>query len=166
MKNIFKVNGKFYLFPFLISILIPLGGSTLIAYLTRNSMNVYSEVIVPFFAPPSWVFIVVWPILDFFMGVGSYRIYCLNVQGVHTASALFFYYVQLLLNFLWSFIFFSFKLYGLAFIELIILFIFAIITFIKFYKIDKLSGILLLPYIFWLVFASTLNFYIWKYNEM
>lgn len=166
MKNIFKVNGRFYLIPFIISILIPLGGSALIAYITKNSMSIYDQVIVPFFAPPSWVFIVVWPILYFLMGIASYRIYCLNNQGVHTGSALFFYYIQLSLNFLWSFIFFSFRLYGLAFIELIILFIFTIITFMKFYKVDKLSGVLLIPYIAWLFFAAILNFFIWEYNEM
>lgn len=69
-------------------------------------------------------------------------------------------------TFAWSIIFFHFKLYGLAFIELIILLIFIVITTIKFLKFDKIAGILMIPYIIWVSFAGVLNFFVWLLNEM
>jgi tryptophan-rich sensory protein len=87
-------------------------------------------------------------------------------SGKDIGTALFYYLIQLLLNYFWSFIFFSFRLYGLAFIELIILIVFIVITFIKFIKLDKAAGILLIPYIIWVSFAGVLNYFIWAKNEM
>jgi len=166
MEKIFKVNGKFKIFPLIGAILLPLTGSLLVGYLTKNSMAIYSSLEKPIFAPPGWIFGIVWPVIYIMMGIAAYRIYMLRDQGVNIGRALFFYLVQLLLNFLWSFIFFSFRLYGLAFVELIILFIFVFITFIKFIKLDRIAGILFIPYLIWLVFAGALNFMIWVMNEM
>ena len=166
MINIFKVNGRVKVIPLIIALAIPLIGSGIVWYLTKNSVYLYSTLDIGVLAPPAWLFMVVWPILYFLMGISSYRIYMLREQGKDTGSALFFYAVQLLLNFLWSFIFFSFRLYAIAFIEIIILFIFVIITFIKFIKIDKIAGFLLVPYILWLTYASFLAFMVWLKNEM
>jgi len=166
MGKIFKVNGQFKILPLIGSILLPLTGSLVVGYLTKNSMNIYNGLVKPTFAPPGWIFMVVWPVIYILMGIASYRIYMLRAQGKDVGKALFFYLVQLLLNFLWSFIFFSFRLYGLAFIELAILFIFVLITFIKFIKLDRVAGFLLVPYILWLIFAGVLNFMIWAKNEM
>ena len=165
MKNIFKVKGQVKILPLLVFSLLPLVGASLVSIVTKDSMNIYSQIDKPFFAPPPIVFIVVWTILYLLMGISSYRIYMMKDQGKDTGTALFFYSIQLLLNYLWSFIFFSFRLYGLAFIELIILFVFIIITFIKFIKIDKIAGYLLIPYIAWCTFALLLNFFIWDKNE-
>ena len=87
--------------------------------------------------------------------------YIKNKENNDDNGAYFFYIVQLILNFMWSFIFFTFRLYGLSFIWIIILFIFVVITFIKFIKIDKIAGFLLVPYMLWLVFAGILNFFVW-----
>ncbi|MGL4774165.1 MAG: TspO/MBR family protein [Clostridium sp.] len=164
--NIFKVNGKFKLLPFIISILIPLGGGALIGLLTKNTVLIYSKLTIPLLAPPSWIFGVVWPILYILMGIASYRIYMIRDEGKDVGSSLFFYLLQLLLNFLWPIVFFSFRLYGLSFILLVVLFIFIIITFIQFLKIDKVAGILLIPYIAWIIYAGFLNFVVWMFNEM
>lgn len=166
MGKIFKVNGKFKIFPLIGSILLPLTGSLLVGYLTKNSMAIYSSLEKPIFAPPGWIFGIVWPVIYIMMGLAAYRIYMIRDQGRDIGRALFFYLVQLLLNLLWSFIFFSFRLYGLAFIELIILFVFVFITFIKFIKLDRIAGFLLIPYLLWLIFAGALNFIIWAKNEM
>jgi tryptophan-rich sensory protein len=166
MEKIFKVNGKVKIFPLIGSILLPLVGSALVGYLTSNSMAIYNSLEKPPFAPPGWIFGVVWPVIYILMGIAAYRIYMLRDQGRDVGRALFFYIIQLLLNFLWSFIFFSFRLYGLAFIELIILFVFVFITFVKFIKLDKIAGFLLIPYLLWLIFAGFLNFMIWTKNEM
>lgn len=164
--NIFKVNGRFKLIPLIVSILLPLGGGFLVGFLTSNSRELYGELTKAPFFPPAIVFPIVWTILYILMGIASYRIYMIRDEGKNVGSALFFYLVQLLLNFLWSFVFFSFRLYGLSFIVLIVLLIFIIITFVKFLKVDKVAGFLLIPYILWVAFAGFLNFYIWMKNEM
>ncbi|WP_238886246.1 TspO/MBR family protein [Clostridium sp. YIM B02551] len=165
MKNPFKVKGNFKISTFLIQVFMPLIGGALVGYLNRNTMGQYIELTKPFFAPPGIVFPIVWAILYLLMGVAAYRIYMLGMSGEDVSSAMFFYYIQLIFNYLWVFIFFSFRLYGLAFIELAILFVLVLITFIKFFRKDKLAGILLIPYLLWLIFAGVLNFYIWLLNE-
>lgn len=165
MKNIFKVNEKFNFLDLLINIAIPLGGGLLVGYINKGSMDIYNNLEKPIFAPPSIVFPIVWPILYILMGIAAYRIRMLGKEGQNVASGLFTYYIQLLLNFLWPFIFFSFRLYGISFIELVILLIFIIITFIHFIIKDKVSGFLLIPYLLWTTYAGALNFFIWLLNE-
>ncbi|MGL5151324.1 MAG: TspO/MBR family protein [Clostridium sp.] len=166
MKNILKVEGKFSFIPFVVAILISLGGGALIGLLIKNNIYLYEGLIKPNFAPPSWVFSIVWPILYILMGIASYRIYMIRDNGKNVGASLFFYLVQLLLNFLWPILFFSFRLYGLSFILLIVMFIFILITIVEFLKIDKIAGILLMPYLFWVVLAGVLNYFVWLYNEM
>lgn len=166
MKNILKVKGKVKVLPLIGLTLVPLLGGGGIAYIIRNSINVYSGLDKPVFAPPLIIFMVIWPILYLLMGFASYRIYMIREGGVNVGTSLFFYLIQLLLNYLWPLLFFSFRLYGLAFIELIILFIFVVITFIKFIKLDKISGFLLVPYLIALIFSGVLNYFIWAKNEM
>lgn len=165
-KNIFKVNGKFNLGTLIISILIVQGVGILSAAFTMGSSNLYMKLETPIFSPPPIVFSIVWPILYLLMGIAAYRIYMRGKDGEDVKKALVLYSIQLILNFIWSFIFFRFKLYGLAFIELIILFIFIVFTTIEFFKKDKIAGFLMLPYVIWVSFAAVLNFYIWKFNEM
>ena len=166
MNNIFKVNGKVKILPLLICTLIPLIGGIIIVYLNKNSLQIYSQLDQPFRIIPPIVFPIVWTILYLLMGLASYRIYMVRESGKDIGDALFFFFVQLLLNYLWFFIFFSFRLYGVSFIELIVLFIFSFITFIKFIKIDRFAGYLFIPYILWLMFAGVLDFFVWMKNEM
>ncbi|WP_160673437.1 TspO/MBR family protein [Clostridium sp. C8-1-8] len=164
--NIFKVNGKFNFGDLLISILVALGGGIVIGFITSASEKQYLNLAKPIFSPPSWLFPIVWTILYLLMAIAAYRVYELKQQGININNALLFYSIQLILNFLWPLIFFKLRLYGLAFIELVILFIFIIITFIKFIKVDKISSILLVPYMLWVAYAGALNFFIWMMNEM
>lgn len=164
--NIFKVNGEFKLVPLLINVLIPILGGSIVGYLNRNAMSTYEALKKPFFNPPAIVFPIVWTILYVMMGIAAYRIFMKNRQGVDDNGGYFYYLVQLLINFLWSFIFFTFRLYGVSFIVIIILFILILITLIKFIKVDKIAGLLLVPYLIWVFFAGILNFFIWMLNEM
>ena len=161
-----KVKSKFNLGDFLIALLIPLTGGFVVGFLNSNSMSEYMAFDKPFFFPPAILFPIVWTILYVLMGIASYRIWRLHKSGKDIGNALLIYSMQLLLNFLWSFIFFKFKLYGLAFIELIILLLVVIATTIKFFKLDKTAALLMLPYIIWLIYAAVLNFYIWYSYEM
>ncbi|GAB6167604.1 TspO/MBR family protein [Clostridium carnis] len=164
--NIFKVNGEFKFIPLVINILIPVLGGLLVGFLNSNVMGKYEALKKPIFTPPSYIFPIVWSILYILMGIAAYRIYMKNKQGYDDKGAYFFYLVQLIFNFMWSFIFFTFRLYAISFIWLVILFVLIIITFIKFIKVDKIAAILLTPYIIWVLFAGVLNFFIWIFNEM
>lgn len=164
--NIFRVNGELRIIPLIINILIPVLGGLIVGFINKNTMEIYESLKKPIINPPSNLFPIIWTILYILMGIAAYRIYMLNKQGIDDKGAYFFYIVQLLFNLMWPFIFFTFRLYGISFIWLCVLFILVIITFIKFIKVDKIAGFLLIPYILWLVFAGILNFFIWLLNEM
>ena len=164
MKNKVKKNIKFI--PLVFNILLPLLGGLLVGYINRNTMDTYNALKKSFLTPPNIVFPIVWSILYVLMGIAAYRIYIKNKINNDDGGAYFFYLIQLIINFAWSFIFFTFRLYGLSFLWIILLLVFVVITFIKFIKIDKVTGFLLIPYIIWLVYAGVLNYFIWMLNEM
>ena len=162
-----KDKKKIRFITLIVSIGIPLliGGIT--SLLIPNISSIYGDLIKPNFAPPDIVFPIVWTILYVLMGIASYMVYVLKYENVDVSSALFVYAIQLLLNFLWTFIFFGFKLYGLAFLELVVLVCFVMLTIKRFYKkAGKKAALLLLPYLIWIIYAGVLNFFIWMLNEM
>lgn len=164
--NIFKVNGNFKFIPLIINILIPVGMGFIVGYINKNTISTYEALKKPFFSPPALTFPIVWNILYVLMGIAAYRIYMKNKEGINDNGAYFFYLVQLIFNLMWSFIFFTFKLYAISFFWIIILFVLVSITFIKFIKADKISAFLITPYMLWLIFAGVLNYFIWLLNEM
>ena len=145
-----------------ISILIPLILGTVVGLLTGSNGG-YDSFIKPIFAPPAILFPIVWSILYVVMGISSYMIYESN--DVKAKESLKIYAIQLIINLLWSFIFFTFKLYLLAFIWIIILIIVVALMIKKFYEISKTSALIEIPYLLWLVFASILNFSIFLLNR-
>ena len=166
IKEIFCVNNKFNFKGLLKNILMSVGGGLLVGSITRNSINVYNTLKKSLLTPPNIVFQIVWIVLYTLIGIAAYRIYMNNKAEKNDYNGYFYYLVQLLINFLWSIIFFNLRLYGISFILIIILLILITITTIKFFKVDKISGVLMVPYIGWITFASYLTFYIWIFNEM
>lgn len=167
MSNKMQNKKSFKLIPFIAALLIPISLGLIVSLLIPNMKSLYESLDKPFFAPPSIVFPIAWTILYILMGIASYKVYIKKYQNIDISSAIFVYEIQLLLNILWLIIFFSFRLYGLAFIELFILFIFVILTTVRFYRKSGIKTALLLsPYILWLIYAGVLNFYIWMLNEM
>lgn len=164
--NIFKVDGVFKLIPLLINILIPLVAGLVVGYLNSGSMGIYNKLEKSVINPPALVFQIVWPILYMLMGIAAYRIYMRNKSGANDDGAYFYYLIQLVLNLLWPFVFFTFRLYGVSFVLIIVLLIIVAITIYKFFKVDKKAGYLMIPYIAWLLFASILNFFVYMLNEM
>jgi len=151
--------------PLAISILISEGIGALSAFFSMGTMEKYKELIQPSFSPPGWIFPVVWGILYFLMGVASYLVYNSNADKKEVKSALSFYALQLIFNFFWTILFFRFELRGFAFLWIIALLILIIITTVKFYRINKTAGYLMIPYVLWVSFASVLNFAIWQLNK-
>ncbi|HKM04639.1 MAG TPA: TspO/MBR family protein [Lachnospiraceae bacterium] len=149
--------------PFIISIAISLFVGMLEGILTRNSMSLYQELIKPALSPPGWVFPIVWTILYILMGVSAYLIY--SSHSPKKEQALKIYYLQLMLNFLWSLAFFNRQDYLLSFVILIVLWIFIGVMISRFYEINKLAGILQIPYFLWVTFAGYLNLSIYFMNN-
>jgi len=164
MFNIFKVKGEKNIIALIISILIAEGIGLLSGFLSMTASNDYEKFNKPPFSPPGWVFPIVWTILFFLMAVAAYRIWMKGKSGEDARKALVLYSTQLFLNFLWSIIFFRFRLYAIAFLELLLLLVFILLTTFEFHRIDKTSGYLMIPYIAWVSFAGVLNFAIWMLN--
>lgn len=148
--------------PYIFSVALSLGIGGLSAFLTKDSIPIYSEINRPSLSPPAELFPIVWTILFVLMGIAAALIWCSN--GKQLDTALIFYGAQLVFNFCWSLIFFNFRAFFIAFIWLLILLMLIGITTIKFFRIKKLSGWLMLPYFFWVCFAGYLNFMIWMLN--
>jgi len=161
------VGGMFKgsILPLSISILISEGVGALSALFSMGTMEKYKELIQPSFSPPGWIFPIVWSILYLFMGIASYLVYSSGADKKEVKSALSFYALQLVFNFFWTILFFRFELRGLAFLWIIALLILVIITTVKFYKINKTAGYLMIPYVLWVSFASVLNYAIWQLNK-
>ena len=164
--NIFKVNRKFNLGDLIISLLITAGGGFIVGLFIKLYVPIYKTLNKLFFFPAGYVFPIVWTILYILMAIAFYRILQISKLGKKTYSSLTLFYIQLIFNFLWSFIFFNFRLYGIAFIEAVILLILVFITTKKFFKVDKIAGWLMVPYVFWLTYASVLSYFVWVLNEM
>ena len=140
---------------------IPLAVGGLSALFTSGSMETFHAVRKPPLSPPGWLFPVVWSILYILMGIASYLIF--TSQKSHY-TALMVYGIQLAFNFFWSIFFFNLELYLFAFIWLILLWLLILATVILFWKISKLAGYLMLPYLLWVAFAGYLNFGIYLLN--
>ena len=124
----------------------------------------YATLKKPAFNPPNWLFAPVWTTLFFLMGISLYLIWSRGFEDEKIKSAIIIFSVQLILNILWSFLFFGLKSPFLAFLEIILLWFAILVNIIKFYNISKTTGLLLLPYILWVSFAAILNFFIYRLN--
>lgn len=142
-------------------IAIPLLVGLVSAALTANSMEVFAMVDKPPLAPPAWLFPVVWTILYALMGISSYLIITSEAGKEEVEGAIRIYAYQLIVNFLWSTIFFNFGWYLFAFVWLLLLWILVLLMILKFREINKTAAYLNIPYLIWLTFAAYLNLGIW-----
>jgi tryptophan-rich sensory protein len=156
MKNIIKL---------LLSIVICQAAGVIGAVFTFPEIsNWYASLEIPSFSPPSWVFSPVWTILFLLMGISLFLIWKKGTETKGKRDAIIVFFFQLVLNTLWSIIFFGFHSLGGAFLEIIVLWLAIMFTIMQFYKISKLASLLLLPYIVWVSFAAILNLFIWQIN--
>lgn len=118
----------------------------------------------PFFSPPNWVFGPVWILLYILMGISLYLVWKKGLKNKNVKTGLYLFGFQLVLNAIWSLLFFGLKNPFYAFLEIIILWFAIALTIYQFWKINKKASYLLIPYIAWVTFAAILNFYIWRMN--
>jgi len=124
----------------------------------------YASLIKPFFTPPSWVFGPVWTSLFFLMGFALYLVWQEGLEKRPVRLAVYTFSIQMILNVLWSFLFFGMQnpLFGL--IEIIILWFVIIITIFKFFKVSRPAAYMMIPYICWVTIATALNLAVWLLN--
>jgi len=134
---------------------------------TRPSVETwYPTIIKPRFNPPNWIFMPVWTLLYILMAVAAGLVWDkIKEQNQEVKVALGFFLIQLTLNAIWSYIFFGLKNPMLALIEIALLWLMIYETYLKFTKINKTAGYLLIPYMAWVAFAGILNASIWWLNK-
>lgn len=140
-----------------ICIALPLLVGGVSALLTRESMMLFESVQKPPLSPPGWLFPVVWTILYTLMGIASYLVLTSEAPKEEVGRAINVYLYQLLVNFLWSTWFFNLQWYFFAFFWLVLLWVMILITLVRFYRISKPAGYLMVPYLLWVTFAGYLN---------
>jgi len=124
----------------------------------------YATLRKPSFTPPDWVFAPVWIILYSLMGIAAYLVWRKGLGEKQVRKAMILFSGQLMLNALWSWIFFGLRSPLAGFVEIAILSVVLIFTIQSFFKISKAAGALLIPYFLWVAFASGLNLSIWYLN--
>ena len=127
------------------------------AILTRDMMKEYGSLNKPFLAPPTIVFPIAWTILYLLMGIAAAMIYSKEEYSEYRSVGLTLHFVQLILNFFWSIIFFNMGKYFFAFVWLVILWLVVFSMLMNYRKISKTAFFLNVPYIVWLTFAGYLN---------
>lgn len=143
------------------SIVIPVIIGGVVGLIISGSID-YNSLEKPFLSPPNILFPIAWTILYILMGL-SYGM--LEDKSLIDSKTKTIYYIQLFVNALWSIIFFSLKWRLFAFIWILLLDILVIIMILNFYKKYKLSGLLQIPYLLWILFASYLNISIYLLNN-
>jgi benzodiazapine receptor len=123
----------------------------------------YQSLHKPFFTPPNWIFSPVWIGLYLLMGISLYFVWQRQGQP-RRRIALILFFLQLILNILWSAAFFGLRSTLLGFIDIVFLWVAILLTFQTFLSVSKVGGLLLLPYLVWVSFAALLNFSLWVLN--
>lgn len=158
MKNLYK---------FIIAILICEGAGLIGSVFTMSSIPTwYATLNKPVFSPPNWIFAPVWTTLYFLMGVSLYLVWAKKIdKKALKIKAYQVFFAQLILNVLWSLVFFGMKSPFAGLVVIIILWLLIIETIRRFAKIDKTASVLQYPYLIWVTFATILNFSIWVLNQ-
>jgi len=128
-----------------------------------QAKSFYAQLVRPDWAPPAFVFGPVWTVLYLLMGIAAWLVW--RQTGLAGArGALSLYLLQLVLNALWSWLFFGWHLGAAAFADVVLLGVFIAWTAAAFRRVSILAAGLLLPYLFWVCFAALLNYSIWQLN--
>jgi translocator protein len=150
---------------FVIAVSIPLLAGGISGFFTVTGVESWYQYInKPSWNPPNWIFGPVWTTLYIMMGIALFLVWKADTSYELKKIAFVLFGVQLLLNFCWSFLFFKLEQPGWAFAEIIVMWLFILMTIFAFAQVSKTAAWLLVPYISWVSFAAILNYTIWKMN--
>jgi benzodiazapine receptor len=130
---------------------------------SANAPGFYALLQKPSWAPPAAVFGPAWTLLYLLMAVAAWLVWK-EGRKPDIRRALSLYLLQLALNALWTWVFFAWRLGGWALAEIIVLWVFIVLTVIGFYRVRPIAGLLLVPYLAWVTFATVLNAVLWRMN--
>lgn len=148
----------------IICVAICLGLGIASGFSTASSISGWYQTIQkPSWNPPNWIFGPVWTVLYIMMGIAAALVW--HTPSPHRKTALVLFVIQFVLNLLWSYIFFGLHNLPLALMEIILMAFFIAITIYWFLKVNRLAAVLLLPYLMWVSFASSLSFAIFILNN-
>ncbi|MBN1604220.1 MAG: tryptophan-rich sensory protein [Chitinispirillaceae bacterium] len=151
---------KYNLLSIILCEIVGLSGGAI----TSTSVSTwYRKLRKPSFNPPSWIFGPVWTTLYAIMGIAAASIAQNREKDTTSANALF--GTQLLLNFLWTVLFFGLRSPFAAFVEITVLHIAILLTISTYWRLSKKAAFLMIPYILWVSFASLLNYKVWRLNR-
>jgi len=148
---------------FVIWLVITFSAAAVGSVATMNARDFYSQLVLPAWAPPGWVFGPVWTLLYAMMAVAAWLVW--RVGGFRAArGALCLFLIQLAFNALWSWLFFAWNRGALAFLEIWLLWLLILATLLAFWRVRAAAGWLLVPYLLWVSFAAVLSHAIWQLN--
>jgi len=151
---------------FILCLVVTFSAAFIGSYFTRSAISGwYANLNKPFFTPPDWLFGPVWTGLYILMAVSAFLVWQKGFAHPAVKMALALYLLQLVLNLLWTPIFFGLKMPFIAFIEIVFLYIAIIFTILAFARVSIFAALLLIPYILWTTFAAILNLSIWLLNR-
>jgi len=160
-----KLSDIPYWVKIVIGILICNGVGLLVSGVTLDAIpGWYAQLNKPSFNPPNWLFGPVWTVLYTLMGISAATIWEAGAERPEVKKALNIFAIQLVLNGLWSYLFFGYKNPLFAFIEILWLLIAIVVTILHFKNIKSWAAWLLIPYLLWVIFAAILNFSIYLLN--
>ena len=128
-----------------------------------QAASFYGQLAQPDWAPPPSVFGPVWTTLYALMGIAAWLVWRTRGFVAHR-SALSLFLGQLVVNALWSWLFFAWHRGALAFADILLLWVLVGATLVSFWRVCRLAGVLLVPYLLWISFAAALNFSVWQLN--
>jgi tryptophan-rich sensory protein len=145
---------------------IPLGISFIASFITSSKIpGWYESLTKPSFNPPNWVFGPVWTILYIMMGIALYLVWKRGLHRKKVRRAVNVFAVQMLLNFLWTPAFFGMQSLGAGLVVIVLLLGAIVATIIIFWSVSRIASVLLLPYFFWVSFATVLNLSLYLMNR-
>ncbi len=150
---------------FILCLALPLAIGGLGGFLTFQSVKTwYVTLHKPTFNPPNWIFGPVWTTLYILMGIASFLVWQKRKESSMYKSAVAIYLIQLVLNLMWSYLFFYKHQIGWALAEIVLLLTMIVVNAVVYYKINKTAAWLYLPYILWVSFATYLTYSIFTLN--
>lgn len=130
---------------------------------SANAGSFYAELARPDWAPAAWLFAPVWSVLYLLQGIAAWLVW--RDRGFRGArSALILFLIQLAANGLWTWLFFAWRQGALAFAEILVLWALILLTIVAFMRVRTLAGLLLIPYLLWVSFATALTYSVWQLN--
>ena len=130
---------------------------------SRRAGDFYAQLLRPEWSPPADLFGPVWTVLYILMAIAAWLVW--RIGGfAHARAALALFLMQLVVNALWSWLFFAWQMGAAAFVDIVLMWVLVVATIAAFWRHSRLAALLLLPYLAWITFAGALNLRLWQLN--